>query len=69
MEILKLSINTTCWFGDHSGVEPLDHIPNSQVKRKSRQWYLVVMTRESRLSPSLQVVLKYIHIKEHKKPI
>lgn len=51
--------SATFWLGEDSGVEPLDHIPNSQVKRMSRRWYLVVMTSESRLSPSLQVALDY----------
>ena len=54
--------SATCWLGDDSGLEPLDYIPNSQVKRKTRQWYLVVMTSESRLSPSLQVALEMFFI-------
>ena len=52
--------NVTGWSGDDSGVEPLDYIPNSQVKRMSRQWYLVVMASESRLSPALPVTLQII---------
>lgn len=29
------------WLGDYCGVEPLDPIPNSPVKRVSRRCYLV----------------------------